>query len=98
MQFKLSNPTSFTFKDIQISLKIPSYLKFLKKESFPKILYLNELKESSNFKFNYVLKLDKKIKRDLSAPNADEIKLDLYYKDPFNISRKTSKRLNLLFP
>jgi hypothetical protein len=98
MNLKLSNPTSFNFSDIQISLKLPSYIKFLKKESFPRILYLNELKQSDNFKFKYVLKIDKNIKRDLISPNADEIKLDLYYKDPYNISRKTSKRLNLLLP
>ncbi len=98
MNLKLSNPTTFNFNDIQISLKLPSYIKFLKKESFPRILYLNELKQSDNFKFKYILKIDKNIKRDLISPNADEIKLDLYYKDPYNISRKTSKRLNLLLP
>ncbi|MFX1236898.1 MAG: hypothetical protein ACFFAS_15805 [Promethearchaeota archaeon] len=96
LQFKLSNPTSFSFKDIQISLKNPSYLKFLRKESFPRILYLNELKQSKNFKFNYVFKIGKDITRDINAPDADEIKLNIYYKDHFNISRKTSKRLNLL--
>jgi hypothetical protein len=45
-----------------------------------------------------VLKIDKDIKKDLSNPNADEIKLDLYYKDPFDISRKTTKKINLLLP
>ncbi len=98
MNLKLNNPSTFTFTDIQVSLKLPSYIKFLKKESFPKIFYLNDLKQSDSFKFRYVLKIDKNIKRDLSLPNPDEIKLDLYYKDPYNIHRKTSKRLNLLIP
>ena len=98
LNFKLNNPTNFNFKDIQMSLKIPSYIKFLKKESFPKFLYLNELKQSKIFKFNYVLKIDKDINKDISNPNADEIKLDLYYKDPFDISRKTTKKINLLLP
>jgi len=98
LHFKLNNPTNFNFKDIQMSLKIPSYIKFLKKESFPKFLYLNELRQSKIFRFNYVLKIDKDIKKDLSNPNADEIKLDLYYKDPFDISRKTTKKINLLLP
>ncbi len=96
IQFKLSNPTNISFKDIQMSLTIPSYLKILKKESFPRLLYLSELGQSKHFKFKYAFKIGKNIKKDLSAPNADEIKLDIYYKDQFDISRKRSKRLNLL--
>jgi len=98
LNFKLNNPTNFSFKDLQISLKIPSYLTFLKKESFPKYLYLEEIKPGNVFKFNYVLKINKNIEKNISDPSADEIKLNLYYKDPFDITRKTTKKIDILLP
>jgi HEAT repeat protein len=98
LNFKLNNPTNFDFKDIQISLKVPTYLRFLKKESFPRFLNLPELRQGSIFKFNYVLKINKKVKKDISDPNVDEIKLDLYYRDPFNFNKTTTKKINILLP
>ncbi|MFX1363559.1 MAG: hypothetical protein ACFFCE_11115 [Promethearchaeota archaeon] len=97
LNFKLSNPSNFDFKDLQISLKVPTYLNFQRKESFPKFLQINELKPGKNFKFNYVLKVDKRkeLKKNLFDPSADEIKLDLYYKDQFEIPRKTTKHIDL---
>ncbi len=98
LNFKLNNPSNHDFKDLTISLKIPDYLKFLKKDSFPKNFHLNEIKSGKLFKFNYLLKIDKIIKKNLSDPSVDEIKLDLYYKDHFDIQRKTTKKINLLIP
>jgi len=98
LNFKLNNPTNFDFKDIQITLKLPTYLKFLKRESFPRFLNLPELKQGSIFKFNYILKINKKIRKDISDPNVDEIKLVLYYRDPFNFNKKTTKKINFLLP
>ena len=98
LYFKLNNPSNYNYKDLQISLKFPNYLKFLKKESFPKYLHLNELKTGNVFKFNYVLKIDKSVRKNLLDPTADEINLRLYYKDPFNIQRKMAKKINLLLP
>jgi len=96
--FKLNNPTNLLFSDLQISLKIPDYLTFLRSESFPKYLYLNELKPGNVFKFNYVLKLKHDIKKDLTDPSVDEVNLDIYYKDPFDITRKITKKISLLLP
>ncbi|MEE9377905.1 MAG: hypothetical protein V3V33_07705 [Candidatus Lokiarchaeia archaeon] len=100
LNFKLTNPSNFDFKDLQISLKIPSYLNFQRKESFPKFLQINELKPGKIFKFNYVLKVDKQkeLKKNLFDPSADEIKLDLYYRDQFEIARKTTKHIDLFIP
>ncbi|MFX1386494.1 MAG: PCI domain-containing protein, partial [Promethearchaeota archaeon] len=100
LSFKLTNPSNFNFKDLQISLKIPSYLIFQRKESFPKFLQINELKSGKNFQFNYVLKVDKQkeLKKNLFDPSADEIKLDLYYRDQFDIARKTTKHIDLFIP
>ncbi|MFX0017263.1 MAG: hypothetical protein ACFFAK_02460 [Promethearchaeota archaeon] len=98
LNFKLNNPSNFNFREIQISLKIPSYLSFIKKESFPSYLYLNELKSGSVFKFNYVLKIDRNIEKNLADPTVDEINLNLYYRDPFDITRKTTKKIDLLLP
>ncbi|MFW9899221.1 MAG: hypothetical protein ACFFDO_08170 [Candidatus Thorarchaeota archaeon] len=98
LYFKLNNPSNLDFKDLQISLKIPTYLKFLKKESFPKHLHISELKTGNVFKFNYVLKIDKNINRNLADPSADEISINLYYKGPFDIPKKTTKKINLLLP
>lgn len=98
LNFKLNNPTNFNFREIQISLKIPSYLSFIKKESFPSYLYLNELKSGSVFKFNYVVKIDRNIEKNLADPTVDEINLNLYYRDPFDITRKTTKKIDLLLP
>ncbi len=98
LHFKLSNPSNYNYKDIQIFLKFSSSLKFLKKESFPKILYLNELKQGNIFKFFYVLKLDKNKKKDLAEPNINKIELIYYFKDPFNINRKTIKEIDILIP
>ena len=85
---------------ILISLKVPSYIEFQKKESFPKFLHLNELKPGKVFKFKYILTVDKQKeqKKNLFDPTADEIKLNLYYKDAFDIIRKTSKNIDLLLP
>jgi len=96
--FKLNNPTNLLFSDLQISLKNPDYLTFLRGESFPKYLYINELKPGNVFKFNYVLKLKHDIKKDLTNPSVDEVNLDIYYKDPFDITRKITKKINLLLP
>ncbi|MFX0104850.1 MAG: hypothetical protein ACFE75_05115 [Candidatus Hodarchaeota archaeon] len=100
LNFKLTNPSNFDFKDLQVSLKVPSYLNFQRKESFPKFLQINELKPGKIFKFNYVLKVDKQkeLKKNLFDPTADEIKLDLYYRDQFDIARKTTKHIDLYFP
>ncbi|MFX1497545.1 MAG: sister chromatid cohesion protein PDS5 [Promethearchaeota archaeon] len=98
LNFKLNNPTNFDFREIQISLKIPSYLTFIMKESFPSYLYLNELKSGSVFKFNYVLKINRNIEKNIADPTVDEITLNLFYKDPFDIQRKTTKKIDLLLP
>jgi len=98
LNFKLNNPSNFDFKDLAISLKTPSYVIFQRKESFPKFLQLNELKPGKAFKFNYVLKIDKnkELKKNLFDPSTDEIKLAIYYKDQFNISRKASRSFSIL--
>ncbi len=97
---KLTNPSNLYFKDFQISLKIPTYVNIQKKESFPKYLQLNKLKPGSAFKFNYILKVDKEkeLKKNLFDPTADEIKLELFYKDQFNNNRKTTKHIDLFIP
>ena len=98
--FKLNNPTSLHFRDVQISLKTPDYLEFLKKESFPKFLHIREMKPGNVFKFNYVFKIDKNAiaRKNLADPSVDEVNLNLLYKDPFDINRKTTKRIDLLLP
>jgi hypothetical protein len=96
--FKLNNPTSLLFSDLQISLKTPGYLSFIRNESFPKYLHLNELKPGNVFKFNYVLKIKHNIEKDLADPSVDEVNLKIYYKDPFDITRKITKKINLLLP
>ncbi len=96
--FKLNNPTNLLFSDLQISLKTPEYLSFIRNESFPKYLYLNELKPGNVFKFNYVLKLKHNIEKNLADPSVDEVKLNIYYKDPFDITRKITKKIDLLLP
>ncbi|MHA1643138.1 MAG: HEAT repeat domain-containing protein [Promethearchaeota archaeon] len=98
LNFKLSNPSNVDFRDLQISLKIPSYLTFMKEESFPTYLYINKLKSGNVFTFNYVVKINKEKKKNLSDPKVDEITLNIFYKDPFNITRKTSKKIDLLLP
>ncbi|HEY0090837.1 MAG TPA: hypothetical protein VGB37_18445, partial [Candidatus Lokiarchaeia archaeon] len=100
LNFKLNNPTNYDFKDIQIALKVPAYLKLIRKESFPKFLYLTEIKSGNAVKFNYILKIDKENlnNKNLSDPSVDEIKLNLYYKDTFDIPRKTTKKISLLLP
>jgi HEAT repeat protein len=96
--FKLNNPTNLLFSDLQISLKIPEYLTFIPNESFPKYLYLKELKPGNVFKFNYVLKLKHNIEKNLSDPSVDEVNLNIYYKDPFDMARKITKKISLLLP
>ena len=96
--FKLNNPTNLLFTDIQISLKIPEYLSFIRNESFPKYLYLKELKPGNVFKFKYVLKVKHDVKKNLADPSVDEINLTIYYKDPFDITRKITKKISLLLP
>ena len=97
---KLTNPCNLEFKDFQISLKVPTYVNIQRKESFPKYLQLNKLKPGKAFKFNYILKVDKEkeLKKNLFDPTADEIKLELFYKDQFNNNRKTTKHIDLFIP
>ncbi|MBD3254604.1 MAG: hypothetical protein GF383_05900 [Candidatus Lokiarchaeota archaeon] len=96
LHFKLNNPSNHMFADLQISLKTPAYLKFLKDESFPKYIHLDELKTGNIFKFNYTLKINRKKQKNLTDPSVDEIKLNIHYKDPFDITRKTTKKINIL--
>ncbi|MFX1456239.1 MAG: hypothetical protein ACFFDB_12765 [Promethearchaeota archaeon] len=97
---KLTNPSNFNFRDFQISLRVPSYVNIQKKEGFPKYLQLNELKPGSAFKFNYVLKVDKQkeLKKNLFDPTADEIKLELFYRDQYDNMRKTTKHIEIFLP
>jgi len=74
------------------------YLEFMRTESFPQYLNLNEIKPGNVFKFNYVFKINRNLKKNLTDPTADEVNLNLYYKDPFDIDRKTTKKIDLLFP
>ncbi|MHA2120570.1 MAG: HEAT repeat domain-containing protein [Promethearchaeota archaeon] len=100
LNFKLTNPSNFNFMDFQISLKVPRYVIIQRKESYPKFLQLNELKPGKAFKFNYVLKVDKEkeLKKNLFDPKADEIRLELTYKDQFDNTRKTTKHLEIFLP
>lgn len=86
------------FTELQISLKTPLYLTFLRKESFPRYLYINELKPGNVFKFNYVLRIERNIEKNLTDPTVDEVNLNIYYKDPFDITRRISKKIDLLLP
>ncbi len=97
---KLTNPSNFDFRDFQISLKVPTYVNLQRKESFPKYLQLNELKPGTSFKFNYVLKVDKQeeLKKNLFDPTADEIKLELFYRDQYDNMRKTTKHIEIFLP
>ncbi|MHA1526158.1 MAG: hypothetical protein ACTSQD_03930, partial [Promethearchaeota archaeon] len=69
LNFKLNNPSNRDIKDLFISLKSPNYLKFLKNESFPKRLHLNNIDSGKSFKFNYLFKIDKVINKNLSDPS-----------------------------
>ena len=98
LNFKLTNPSNFDFRDVRISLKIPPYVNFQRKESFPKFLQLNELKPGKPFKFNYLLKIDKnkELKKNLFDASTDEIKIKINYINQFNIMRQTSKSFSIL--
>ncbi|MHA1150070.1 MAG: PCI domain-containing protein [Promethearchaeota archaeon] len=98
LNFKLSNPSNYKYRDLQISLQVPKYLKFERKESFPSFMNLSEIKPGKSFKFHYVLKIDKILKRNISNPSVDEIKLGLHYRDPFDINRRMTKKIDLIFP
>ncbi|TFF95361.1 MAG: hypothetical protein EU544_02920 [Promethearchaeota archaeon] len=98
LNFKLTNVSNYKYTDLQISLQVPKYLKFEKRESFPNYINLNEIKPGKTFKFHYVLKIDKDLKKKHLDPSVDEIKLNLYYRDSFNINRKTMKKIDLIFP
>ena len=99
LNFKLNNPSNYNYKDLQISLKFPTYLRFLRKESkSPVKFFINELKTGNVYKFSYVLKIQKEEKKNLLDPSADEINLKVYYKDPFDIQKKMTKKINLLIP
>ncbi|MHA1688326.1 MAG: hypothetical protein ACTSUN_03150, partial [Promethearchaeota archaeon] len=96
--FKLINPSSLIYQDIQLMLQIPSILKLKKEISYPKIFYLNELKQGKSFEFNYVFLMDKESKNTLISTDFQEIILNIYYKDPFNISHEKSEKISLLIP
>lgn len=97
---KLTNPSNLEFRDFQISLKVPTYVRVQREESFPKYLQLNELKPGNAFKFNYVLKVDKQqeLKKNLFDPAGDEIKLELFYRDQYDNMRKTTKHIEIFLP
>jgi len=96
--FKLMNPSSLVYQDIQVMLQIPSILKLKKEISYPKIFYLNDLKQGKSFEFNYVFLMDKESKKTLSTMDSQEIILNIYYKDPFNISHEKSEKISILIP
>jgi len=98
LDFKLSNPTSLPFRDLQVTLKTPVYMTLVKKDSFPRYLFVNELKSGSAFKFRYLLKRNRNLERKTSDPSSDQITLNIFYRDPFNITRKITKKIDLLLP
>ncbi len=98
LKFKISNPTHLDLKQFHISLKIPNYLHISKKSMYPKVINFDTLKSGENFKFDYKLKLEREVKRNLADPTADEIRLDIFYKNAFEMSKKIVKKLNLLLP
>lgn len=98
IHFKLNNSSNITYEDLHISLKIPTFLKFKKEISYPKIFYVNELKQGKTFEFDYLLMLNKEFKSIPPISNSSEIILNIYYKDPFNISHEKTEKISLLFP
>ncbi|MHA1986267.1 MAG: hypothetical protein ACW98D_06495 [Promethearchaeota archaeon] len=97
---KLTNPSNLDFREFQISLKVPTYINLQRNESFPKYLQLNELKSGGAFKFNYVLRVDKQkeLKKNLFDPTADEIRLEMFYRDQYDNMRKTTKHIEIFLP
>ncbi|MGQ4873835.1 MAG: HEAT repeat domain-containing protein [Promethearchaeia archaeon] len=98
LDFKLSNPSNYKYYDIQISLQVPKFLIIDRKESFPNYINLSEIKPGKSFKFHYILKIDKEMRKSLMDPNIDEITLKIYYKDAFRINRRITKKIDLIFP
>ena len=96
INLRVNNPSHYDFRDLQITLKIPPYLKISKKGSFPNFSHIEKLKANSNFKFKYLLKFDKEIRQNFTEKAQDEINLIIFYKGPYDISKKLSKKINLL--
>ncbi|MBD3193986.1 MAG: hypothetical protein GF317_02955 [Candidatus Lokiarchaeota archaeon] len=96
LNLRINNPSNYDFRDLQIILRTPSYVNIEKEDSFPKFIHVDKLKSGSNFKFKFILKIDREIKQGFSEGNPDEINLTIHYKGPFDVSKRLSKKIDLL--
>ncbi len=99
IHFKLNNPSNFIYRDLYINLKIPTFLKFKKEISDPRIFYLNELRQGKGYEFDFMLSINKELKS--IPPNrsdTNDIILDLYYKDPFDFVKRKTEKISVFFP
>ena len=96
INLRLNNPSNYDFKDLQITLRIPEYMEILKDNSFPRYFQVSELKTGNNFRFKYLLHIDKDIKKHLASNTHDEIGLIIHYKGPFDLHKRLTKKIDLL--
>ncbi len=95
INLRLNNPSHYDVRDLQITLKLPPYLRISKKGSFPKYFNVEILKANNNFRFKYILIFDKESRKKIINKAQDEINLIIYYKGPYEVSKKISRRINL---
>ncbi len=95
--FKITNPTNYTLKDVIIRFTHPKYLSFLKENPNPNFFSIEEFPPGSVKKFKYILRIDRDNNEFNQAMDAHEIKLDIYFRDSLKNLKKITRRLDLLF-
>ncbi len=95
--FKITNPTNNTLKDVIIRFNHPKYLSFLKENPNPKFFSIDEFPPGSVKKFKYILRIDRDNNEFNQAMDAHEVKLDIYFRDALKNLKKLTRRLDLLF-
>lgn len=96
LNFKISNPTTHTLKDIIVRFTHPDYLTFISENKTPKFYNLKEFLPGTVKKFSYILKIDRESGKFDQNLSAHEIKLDIFYRDAFNNMQKLTRILDLL--
>jgi hypothetical protein len=95
MNLRLNNSSNYDFKELNFTLKSPSYIKLLN-ESHPRYFKINDLKAGHDFKFKYLFKIDKEIKDNGQTIEPSEINLEISYKGPQNIPKLISKKIDFI--
>lgn len=95
MNLRLNNSSHYDFKEITFTMKYPSYIRLLS-ESHPRFFQIERIGAGENVSLNYKFQINKELKNNLETIEPSKIDLEISYKNEHDISKRLSKKIDLI--